>query len=188
MANPTTSLAPVQRQNQPKVHKTINKQDNLAPNTATGQKKRVHLVQPRVETPTEQADSSSDEDYVFSVNKINSVSCPKELETSVNMNDSAEIKMVIDTRAFFEQFGQKNFEKPEAGKEQGTHFAYGSNTPIPLLGKVTTEIQTNTTNYCCDLLYSQRKIHLIDVISNCLRAGLNYNKHWQVNKCGLHQK
>ncbi len=92
-----------------------------------------------METPTEQADSSSEQDYVFSVNKINSVSCPKELETSVTMNDSAEIKMMIDTRAFFEQFGQKNFEKPEAGKEQGMHFAYGSNTPIPLLGKVTTD-------------------------------------------------
>jgi hypothetical protein len=74
-----------------------NQQARQPPNTATGQKKRVHLVQPRVETPTEQADRSSDEDYVFSVNKINSVSCPKELETSVTLNDSAEIKMMIDT-------------------------------------------------------------------------------------------
>ena len=96
------------------------------PNTATGRKKRVHRVQPRVETPTEPADNSSEEDYVFSVNKINSVSCPKELETSVTLNDWAEIKMMIDTKL------EKNKERI---------FAYGSKTPISLLEKVTTEIQ-----------------------------------------------
>ena len=97
------------------------------PNTATERKKRVHRVQPRVETRTEPADNSSEEDYVFFVNKINSVSCPKELETSVTLNDSTEIKMMIDTKL------EKNKERI---------FAYGSKTPISLLEKVTTEIQT----------------------------------------------
>ena len=149
-----------------------------------------------METSTEPADSSSEEDYVYSVNKINSVSCPKELETSVTLNDSAEIKMMIDTGAFVNTLDEENFElarkraknlKLEKSKER--IFAYGSKTPIPLLGKVTMHRDTNKhKNYCCDLLCSQRKTHLIDVISNCLRAGFGYNKHWQVSKYSLHQE
>ncbi len=65
-----------------------------------------------METPTKPADSSSEEDYVFSVNNINSVSCPKELETSVTLNDSAEIKMMIDTGAFVNTLDEENFAKP----------------------------------------------------------------------------
>ena len=94
----------------------------------------------------EKIESSSEEEYLFSTLTVGSISSPKKLpKFQVKVNGSL-ITIMADTGASVNILDELSYDKletkPKLFKVNEKIFPYGSNTPLPVIGKCQCEIET----------------------------------------------
>ena len=90
-------------------------------------------------------ESSSEEEYVYSTLTVSAMSHQKLLRFTVKINGTS-INIMTDTGASVNILDEVAFaklkKKPKVDKTNEKIFPYGSNKPLPLLGKCQCEVET----------------------------------------------
>ena len=129
---------------QSKSHKVSQPRQNNRPvPKRTPQSSSIHQVHEKENS--HQQTESSDEEYIFTFEKIADSKMPK---VTVKIND-IPITMIVDTGASLDIIDEVTFQQLQQnaniqlGRTSAKLFAYGSHEQLPLLGKFTTVVETS---------------------------------------------